>query len=212
MRAKWLWSGLGMIASLALVIGAAAAFARPYTFHGSLIEPAVRAADFALSDQNGQTFRLSEQAGSVVLMFFGYTSCPDACPATMAQFKRVRADLGPQAERVRFVLVTVDPERDTPERLREYLAAFDPSFTGVTGSLEDMEKVWSSYAVYREKAPVEATPDSAGSHGHADQAYEIDHTVRVYAVDVKGNLRLTYTMDTETEALEEDVKQLLKGR
>ncbi len=174
---------------------------QPYTFHGTLLEPPSPAADFALTNQDGQTARLSDFRGNFVLLFFGYTHCPDVCPATLTQFKRVKADLGKDAERVMFALVTVDPERDTPERLKEYLSQFDPSFVGLTGSLADLEPVWKSYGVYREKQT-----------GEGAAGYLMDHTARIYAVDARGNLRLTYTMDTDTNDLTQDVRYLTEEK
>jgi len=183
---------------LATVWAAAVVFARPYTFHGSLIEPPAPAPDFALSDQNGNPFRLSDQNGSIVLMFFGYTTCPDVCPATLAQLKQVRADLGRDADAVRVVLVTVDPGRDTAEQLRNYLSGFDPAFIGLTGSFEQLDIVYRSYGVYQ------AIPQLR-------PGYTVEHTDRIYVIDAKGNLRLTYTTDTASGEIAGDVRELLKG-
>ncbi|HLB49817.1 MAG TPA: SCO family protein [Anaerolineales bacterium] len=197
MKSKFLL--LVTVAIVAMVGVGAGLFARPYTFHGSLIDPPVPAVDFTLTDQTGQPFRLSEQAGNVVLLFFGYTSCPDVCPATLTQFKRIRTEMGKEADRVRFVLVTVDPQRDTAERLRQYLAGFNSSFVGLTGTWLDLDQVYRSYGVYQ--AILVPGP-----------AYTVDHTDRVYAIDPKGNLRLTYTSDTTADDLAQDVRQLLKGK
>lgn len=196
MKSKFLL--LAIVAAVAMAGIGAGLFARPHTFHGSLIDPPVPATDFTLNDQNGKPFRLSGQSGSVVLLFFGYTSCPDACPATLTQFKRIRSELGKDGDRVRFVLVTVDPQRDTAEQLKEYLIGFDPSFIGLTGSFVDLDLVYRSYGVYQ-AIPVPGP------------AYTVDHTDRVYAIDPKGNLRLTYTSDTTADDLAQDVRQLLKG-
>ena len=197
MKSKFLL--LVTVAIVAMVGAGAGLSARPYTFHGSLIDPPVPAVDFTLTDQTGQPFRLSEQAGNVVLLFFGYTSCPDVCPATLTQFKRIRTEMGKEAGRVRFVLVTVDPQRDTAERLRQYLTGFDSSFVGLTGTWLDLDQVYRSYGVYQ-AIPVPGP------------AYTVDHTDRVYAIDPKGNLRLTYTSDTTADDLAQDVRQLLKGK
>jgi len=186
----------GLLSTLILL----AACGQAYQFHGTLFGPPRAAADFALTNQDGQTARLSDYRGQLVLLFFGYTHCPDACPTTLAQFKQVRAQLGSQADRVRFVFITVDPERDTPERLRQYLAAFDPAFIGLTGATADLEAVWKGYGVYREKRAVGGT--AAG--------YLMDHTARIYAVDARGNLRLTWLLDTDTADLLQDVRHLLE--
>jgi protein SCO1/2 len=104
---KWL---LGELIAIAAVMGIwAETFSQAYTFRGSLIDPPMPAPDFTLNNQYGQPFRLSEQRGKLVLIFFGYTNCPDVCPSTLAQFRQVRTQLGTQAERVQFVFITVDP-------------------------------------------------------------------------------------------------------
>jgi len=182
--------------SITLLLAACSA---PYQFHGTRVEPPRAAADFALTNPEGQTVRLSDYRGQLVLLFFGYTHCPDVCPTTLAQFKRVRAQLGSPAERVRFVFITVDPERDTPELLRTYLAGFDPTFIGLTGATADLEAVWKSYGVYREKRAVGSALD-----------YSMDHTARIYAVDTRGNLRMTWLLDTDTAELLQDVRHLLE--
>jgi len=174
-----------------------AACSAPYQFHGTRLEPPRAAADFALTNQDGQTVRLSDYRGQLLLLFFGYTHCPDVCPTTLAQFKQVRAQLGSQADRARFVFITVDPERDTPELLRTYLAGFDPTFIGLTGAAADLEAVWKSYGVYREKRVEGST-------------YFVDHTARIYAVDARGNLRMTWLLDTDTADLLQDVRHLLE--
>jgi protein SCO1/2 len=138
------------------------------------------------------------EAGKVVLLFFGYTRCPDVCPLTLADFKKVKAQLGDQADQVRFVFITVDPERDTPNILSKHLANFDESFIGLTGSREELEPVWKTFGVYQEK---QDTGSAAG--------YLVDHSSRVYAIDRRGDLRLTYTFGTEPEAIAQDVAQLL---
>mgnify|MGYP001583633018 FL=1 len=197
---------------LALAIGLAACNSQPYTFHGTLLEPPSPAADFALTDQNGAAFRLSEQTGKVALLYFGYTYCPDVCPATLAQFKRIKSELEQEAERVVFALVMVDPERDTPERLREYLAAFDPAFTGLTGAMGEMESVWQGYGVYQERQQL--LEDTTGTHtgDHATGSYAVDHTARIFTVDTGGNLRVIYSLDAAIPDLASDIRQLLKEK
>ena len=175
------------------------ALSRPYTFQGSLIDPPIEAADFELTDQNGQTFRLSEHQGKVVLIFYGYTNCPDVCPLTLSDFKLIKADLGEQADQVNFVFITVDPERDSQERLKAYLANFDPVFSGLTGSRSELESVWKAYGVYQAK---QETGSAAG--------YLVDHTARTYAIDKQGNLRLTYPFEMERQAILDDVRHLVQ--
>ncbi|RPI23873.1 MAG: SCO family protein, partial [Chloroflexota bacterium] len=136
---------VGVITALVLVVGIGAYLKlKPYRYQGSLIEPPLAAADIRLTDQDGQPFTLSEQVDAggrrkVAVIFFGYTHCPDVCPTTLAEFNKIKSQLGDQSGRVSFIFVTVDPQRDTPEQLRTHLANFDPTFVGLTGTMEQME-------------------------------------------------------------------------
>lgn len=194
---NYVFFGIAILLGFAVVL-ATRVLERSYTFKGSLIDPPLQAEDFTLNDQHGQTFRLSDHRSEVVLIFFGYTHCPDVCPVTLADFRQIKEQLGEKAGRVNFVFVTVDPERDTPDRIAEHLANFDPAFTGLTGEPEELQAVWDAYGVYAEKA-------QAGSAS----GYLVDHTARVYVVDVNGNLRLTYAFGTENQAMAQDVVHLL---
>jgi protein SCO1/2 len=189
---------LGAAAGLALLLVGWGMFGASYTFQGSLIDPASPAPDIELQDQSGDLFRLGDQQGKVVLVFFGYTHCPDVCPITLTEFKQIKQDLGDLSDQVQFVFVTVDPERDTRQRIRQYLSSFDPEFIGLGGAREDLEPVWKSYGVYEAK-------HDPGSQGE-DQ---VDHTSRVYAVDKEGNLRLTYPSEMGVAAMLEDVRYLV---
>jgi protein SCO1/2 len=196
---KW-WIG-GLIAVVVLAIAGTETFLSAFKFRGSAIDPPVAAADFWLKDQTGQVFQLGGQRGKLVLLFFGYTSCPDVCPTTLAQFKRARAQLGGQAERVRFVFVTVDPERDTPAQMGKYLGAFDPAFVGLGGSEAELEPVWKAYGVYRQIQP-----------GSSATGYLVDHSARAYLIDAQGNLRLTYAFGATADDMAADMRYLLKPR
>jgi protein SCO1/2 len=195
MKSKLLLLVVGAAAGLALAAAGQGWFARPYAFQGSYIEQAVAAPDFALTDQNAQPYQLSAQHGSVVLLFFGYTSCPDVCPATLTAFKQVRAELGAAADQVQFVMVTTDPQVDTAPKLAGFLSEINPTVRGLTGSRAELEPVWADYGVY--VAPV--VPGA------------IDHSARIYAVDLQGNLRLTFPADMAPADMAQDVQQLLKS-
>ena len=156
--------------------------------------------DFALTDQHGSLFRLSDQRGNVVLLFFGYTQCPDVCPTTLATWRRVHEGLGDDADRVRFVFVTVDPERDTPERLGLHVGAFNPDFIGLTGEPDELQAVYQVFDVFFEK------DTSSGSAA----GYLISHTATTFVLDPEGNWRLRETYGTPVEDLVYDVHELLQ--
>ena len=202
MDKKKLWMG-GLIAIVVFGIAGADMFLQAYKFRGSVIDPPIAASNFALKDQNGQPFQLGDQRGKIVLMFFGYTNCPDICPTTLLQFKQARAQLGNQADRVRFVFVTVDPERDTAEKMKTYLGAIDPAIIGLVGSQAELEQVWKAYGVYRQKLPGQSPND------YADL---IEHSGRVYLIDTQGNLRLTYPFGLTPDDVAQDVRYLLKQK
>ena len=191
----------GLIALVVLAIAGAETLLQAYQFRGSVIDPPVPASDFSLQDQNGQAFQLGDQRGKIVLIFFGYTNCPDICPLTLAQFKQARAQLGQQADRVRFVFITVDPERDTEEKIKTYLGAIDPAIVGLGGSQAELEQVWRAYGVYRQKQPGQSQND------YADL---LEHSSRVYLVDTQGNLRVTYPSGLVSDDVVQDVKYLLR--
>jgi protein SCO1/2 len=193
-----------LLLGMAILIGLAAAYGglaytRPHIFQGSAIDPPVQAIDFTLTDQSGKDFRLSDQKGKVVLLFFGYTNCPDECPVTLADFVKIKARLGERADQVKFVLVTTDPERDTPARMQEYLANFDPAFVGLVGDSPGLETVWDAYGVYRAEVD---TGSAAGSM--------VEHSTRIYLIDASGNLRVTYLFGTESDSMAADVAYLIR--
>lgn len=192
MRKYAFWMGLGVFIALLAVAGLA--LAQPYRLRGSIIDPPQPAPAIAL---NG--FDLSAQRGKVVLLFFGYTTCPDVCPATLGEMKQVLQRLGGQAQNVQVVFVTVDPQRDTPEKMQRYTAAFDPRIAGVTGTEEELQPIWQAYGVYREIR-----------QGGTAAGYLVDHSARVYLIDPEGFLRATYPFGTPVEDLLSDVRFLLK--
>jgi protein SCO1/2 len=206
----YLLFGVALLLGLAAVL-AAVFVRRPYTYKGSLIDPAAPAADFTLTDQHGQTFRLGDQRGDVVLLFFGYTNCPDECPATMANFKQIKTALGDKASRVRFVMVTVDPQRDASQQLGEFMDKFDPSFIGLTGTLPQLQTVWKDYWVSETTSSDsgQATAEPGHAHDAGTASYQVGHSTYVYAIDVNGDLRLTYALGTDSQLMAQDVSHLL---
>jgi protein SCO1/2 len=161
-------------------------------------EPYPPAPEFDLTSGNGTDFRLSAMRGKIVLLFFGYTSCPDVCPTTMAELKAVTDKLGAEeAKNVQVVLVSVDPGRDTPQRIQEYVNHFSKDFIGLTGPEPVLAKVWSDYGIFRQIV------DEQSAAG-----YGIDHTARITLIDQDGNLRASYGFDTPVDDIVHDLKLL----
>lgn len=132
-----------------------------------------------------------------MVLFFGYTSCPDVCPSTLKDLQTIASYLGDRSKDVKFLMVTTDPARDTHDRLGNYLGAFNPSFIGLRGSLDELEPVYSDFGVAVEKSEDD---ESAG--------YLVAHTSRVYAIDPGGSLRLTFPSGLSAEAMADDILQL----
>lgn len=192
--------GMGLLVMIGAVMAAMALIPTGRSFRGTAYEPPVPASEFALAREDGSTFELHAQRGKVVLLFFGYTSCPDVCPVTLSELRKVNEELGLPAGQLQVVFVTVDPGRDTPDRIQKYVAMFNPTFIGLSGSLEDLQLIWSDYGVYRE---VEQLPNSA-------TGYLVNHTARIYVIDQDGYLRLSYNFDTPTDDIVHDLKLLFR--
>ena len=167
--------------------------------HGFVLDPPQPAPELALTDQHGRTFRLADHRGRAVMLFFGYTNCPDVCPATLIYYTRIKQQLGPLADRIRFAFVTVDPEYDTPERLREYINRFDPSFYGLWASPEDLQPVLDAYGIYVEKVENENSP----------VGYWVNHTALSFLIDPQGRLLVAYPFGVEPADIVTDLRQIL---
>jgi protein SCO1/2 len=170
------------------------------TYRGTQLDPARPVEDFVLTDQRGEPFHLGDQRGKVVVLFFGYTFCPDVCPTTLGTWKRVHESLGEDAQDVRFVFVTVDPERDSPEQLKRHIETFNPDFVGLTGALEELTPVYQTFGVFYEK---DTQIESAAG-------YLVNHTASIFVVDPAGKWRLKYSFGTEVEDIVHDIRQLLR--
>lgn len=167
-------------------------------FKGVDITGAEYARTLSLPDQNGKPRTLDDFKGKVTVVFFGYTQCPDVCPTTMAELAQVKKALGKDGERVQGVFVTVDPERDTPDALKAYMASFDPSFVALRGTLEETKATAKEFKVFYAKVP-----------GKAEGSYTMDHTAGSYVLDPKGKVRLFVRYGAPAEALTDDLKSLL---
>lgn len=152
-----------------------------------------------LTDHHGKLRRLEDFRGKAVVIFFGFTRCPDVCPTTLADVAQAMRQLGPDADRVQVLLVTVDPERDTQEALAKYVPAFDPRFLGLRGDLEATRQAAREFKVYFEKRP-----------GRTPQDYSIDHSAQSYVLDPEGRLRLFVRQDRIAADLAADLRVLLQ--
>lgn len=155
---------------------------------------------FQLTDHHGQTRTLSDFRGKVVALFFGFTHCPDVCPTTLMEMKGVHEQLGPEAERFQALFVTIDPARDTPQLLAEYVPAFHPSFLGLYGDEEATERTAKAFKIYYKKVP-----------GSTPETYSMDHTAATFIFDPEGRPRLYVRAGAGVEAIAHDVKLLLAG-
>jgi len=155
--------------------------------------------DFSLLDVDGKTRTLADFKGKVVVMFFGYTQCPDVCPTTLTEMQQTMVLLGPQADKVQVLFVTVDPARDTAAILKQYVPSFDPRFIGLRPADEAaLEKVTKDFKIYYKKVP-----------GLSQGSYTIDHTAGSYVFDPEGHLRLYIKHAQGPETLAHDLKELL---
>lgn len=191
----------GLALGLALAGGAAFAasqFLRPPSFHGMELQSPEPAVDFTLMGHNGQPVSLSDYQGQIVLLYFGYTTCPDVCPATLAELRQARASLGKNADTVQVLMVTVDPERDTEVLLADFMPHFDPSFIGLTGRPEQIAEVATYYGIYY-----------ARHEGDTALGYLVDHTATVMLIDRQGYLRLVYPFGTPADDIAADLRYLV---
>lgn len=165
---------------------------------GIVFEDPEPAAPLVLTDAEGKTFDLAAQRGAVVLVYFGYTHCPDVCPTTMSDWASAKRALGEDAEQVRFVFVSVDPGRDTPELSLAYARQFDAAFVGLTGTDAELEALKTAWhiAAYPEGDP--RTRD-----------YTVAHPAHTYVIDTEGRLRVLYEPGVRGEELAEDIRKLL---
>jgi len=164
----------------------------------------VTGADFgkalALTGHDGKPRTLADFRGKVVILFFGYTHCPDICPTTLADMAAVIKQLGPDAARVQVLFVTLDPERDTPEVLAKYVPAFDPGFLGLYGDDAAIQRAAKEFRIFYERRP-----------GGAPGAYTVDHSAQSYVLDAQGRLRLFVRQDRIAQDLAADLRALLKS-
>ena len=187
------------LAFAAMLCAALAACASP-TFNGVVLDPAEKAPTLRLSDSTGAPFDVVQQRGKVVMVFFGYTHCPDVCPTTLVDWRHVADSLGAKASGVRFVFVSIDPERDTPALVQRYAARFSPTFVGLTGTREQLDSLKDAWkiAAFRDTGPADTT-----------STYTVSHPSQVFVIDREGRLRLIQRPGLTTTQVASDIRALL---
>ncbi len=173
----------------------------PTPLPGTVFDPPIEVADFTLTSHTGESFRLSDLQGKVVMLFFGYTNCPDVCPTTLAEFKRVKTLLGDDADQVAFVFISVDGARDTPERLAAYVHAFDPNFIGLTGEDAEIRAVGQDYGIFFQRVNYD-NPDN----------YLVDHTASSFVIDQEGRWRIKFTYQSDPVGMVAQIRHLLETK
>ena len=195
----WLPVLLGVLVILALFAWFVLPRLRPYQFNGTVIQSEMPSTDFTLTSADGPV-SLSDYRGKTVILYFGYTFCPDVCPTTLFDVSKALDQLGDKAEDVQLIMVSVDPARDTPEKLAEYVEFFNPSFVGVTGPDEEVRRVATLYNVWYEAHEEE---DSASG-------YLVDHTATLNVIDENGHLKLLIGDGTGADAIAADLDYMLR--
>lgn len=157
--------------------------------------------DFTLSDPDGKQRTLADYRGKVVVLFFGYTQCPDVCPTTLAALAETMKSLGADASRVQVIFVTVDPDRDTADVVKSYVSAFDPSFVGLRGDADAIARTAKEFKILYQKQP-----------GRTPQSYTVDHSAGTFLFDPQGRLRLYVGNGQGVDVFAHDIRELLRAQ
>lgn len=190
---------LGLVALLPLALAACDA-TKPSAYKAIDITGAEYAQDLGLADTEGRVRHIADFKGKLVVVFFGFTQCPDVCPTTMLELAEVKKAMGADGEKVQGIFVSVDPERDTPEVLKAYVANFSTDFIALRGSLDETKAIAKRFKVFYAKVP-----------GKTETSYTMDHTAGSYVFDTQGRVRLFTRYGTGAEALKHDLQLLLKA-
>jgi protein SCO1 len=197
-RKRWaIGFGIGLV--LTLIVWLGLSHWRPHGLHGFAMQPPKPAADFTLTAHTGARVSLHDFRGKLVLLYFGYTFCPGICPTTLASVAQVLRQLGGKANQVQLLMISVDPARDTPERLATYVQHFHPSFVGLTGSTTDIAAVAPLFGIYYEKQ--ESTDATS---------YWVDHSSTLMVIDQQGIMRFIIPFGTAVQDMAADVAFLLR--
>lgn len=195
-----------IIANIALIAGATGLLSaclpgeKP-SFSSIDLTGADYARTFSLADQHGQLRSLGDFAGKVVVVFFGFTQCPDVCPTSMVELAEIRKSLGKDGDKLQAIFITVDPERDTPELLKAYMANFDPTFVALRPTLVQLPELAKEFKIYYKKVA-----------GKTPGSYSMDHSAGSYVYDGKGRIRLYSRYGSAQQGFVSDIKHLLQGR
>ncbi len=198
----------GLMAVLVSLLAGCAQFNAPGTteedmssgsYRGTRIDPPQQLADFTLTSHTGAPLRLSDLRGRPVLLFFGYTNCPDICPTTLGEWKQVKTRLGESADQVAFVFVGVDSKRDTPAAMARFVRKFDPAFVGLSGDEGAIRAAGKEFGLY-------IKPHAAGTSHGGDL---VDHSSASYLIDPDGRLRMVYSYGVPADVISGDIRKLL---
>jgi protein SCO1/2 len=162
-------------------------------------QPAEKLDTLILTDQDGRAFQVTGSTGKVRLLYFGYTSCPDICPTTLANWRTVKQQLGDAASEVQFIMVTVDPDVDVPAEMKRWVGLFDPAFVGLSGTADELAAVWHAFDVHPQRLEL---PTSATTHS-------ISHSSAVYVLDRDGFLRLKIPFTEQAAEAAQDILRLI---
>ena len=186
---------IAMMSAALVALGACAP--PPPPFNASEVSGIAYGKDIGIADTSGKIRRVEDFKGQITLVFFGFTRCPDVCPSTLMRLRQVRDALGPDADKLQVLLVSVDPERDTPDRLEAYVKNFDPSFIGLRPEPAELEKVIKAFHAIAVKVPTADGKD-----------YTVDHSATLYVYDRRNQLRLIAQPDIAIDAFAADLRRL----
>ncbi len=191
-------TGVVVIITAILAAGLLLPRLRPHTFNGSVMQSNTPAPSAELTSDAGRPLSLTDFRGKIVVVYFGYTFCPDLCPTTLATLDRALERMGEEADQIQVVMITVDPSRDTPEALARYLDSFNPGFVGMTGTPEDVAEVATVYGVYFE-----------ADEGTSESGYLVNHTASLVVIDQQGYLKLVLPPLIGVDELVSDLEYLV---
>ena len=197
LHSRWVWPAAGLVIGLVAIVLVSLAL-KPHNFSGSVLQSPQPAYEFKLTSADGPV-ALSDLRGKFVLVFFGYTYCPDVCPTTLQEMSAVLDLMGKKADLVQPVFISVDPERDTPERLKAYLNNLDGRILGITGETTLINEITAQYGVFYQKRTISESGN-----------YLIDHTATSFLIDPEGTLRVVYPYATPARGIAEDIQYILR--